>query len=238
MRFPVHFRQMIVFAAWNVLAIVLSGCVSIAPADQIAIQSPLSSESVQAEPPRPTSPTIEEFVEQADGEFGYQMLRPANWEPIHLGTGRGYRFAASTAGEDRLLLTVGNLAVMAAQAPADTPVVPWVEFQQSDSFEAWMQQREAAWTQVARSTDLSFERYTTLPNGAVYLLLLPDQSLQLIAYLLDDGHPLTVGLEGFGAYAQRSQVEESGLLTDFLTMLQSAQALEPDIERIDPPLPR
>lgn len=238
MRFPVQFRRVIAFAAWSAFALAVNGCVPITPPSQIETQSPLSSAGVQAEPPHPASPTIQGFVEQIDGEFGYRMLRPANWEPIHLGAVRGYRFAASAAGEDRLLLTVGNLAVMAAQASAGTQVAPWVEFQQSDSLEAWMQQREAAWTQVAQSTGLSFERYMTLPNGAVYLLLLPEQSLQLIAYLLDDGHPLTVSLEGFGAYVQRSKLEESGLSADFLTMLRSAQAIEPDVERIDPPLPQ
>lgn len=221
---------------------ILSACVApealiIQPEDSAAQQDVEDSSAAQSsDVPQPQSALITGFIEQADSEFGYQMLRPAGWASIHLGTARGYR-PADTAGQpDRVLLTAVGLEALAAMAPEGPQVAPWLEFQQSASFEAWMDQREAAWQRSAQAMNLSFERQLTLPNGALYAVFLPDiEQIQLIAYIVDGEHPLVITLEGFGAYSQLDTLQEEGIYDDLVTMLQSAKAIEQNPENIDPP---
>lgn len=196
-----------------------------------------SGETQSSDVPQPQSALITGFIEQTDGEFGYQMLRPADWTPIHLGTARGYQPADMAGQADRVLLTAASLEALAAIAPEGAQVAPWLEFQQSASFEAWMAQREAAWQRSAQAMNLSFERQVTLPNGALYAVFLPDtEQIQLIAYVVEDERPLVITLEGFGAYSHLETVQEEGLFDDLVTMVQSAQAIERDPENVDPPL--
>lgn len=236
MQFLILRQSIITVIAGSLMTILMAGCASIEPAPQ-AESTAQSSES-RSDLNQPESAIIDNFVVQMDGEFGYRMLRPANWVAIHLGTTRGYRSAEVTSEPNRLLLTISNLEVLATISPEGPLVRPWLEFQESDSFEAWMEQREAAWTQMGQTMNLSFKRHSTLPNGAIYVLVLPDQEqVQLIGYVVDDDRPLAVSLEGFGTYGQLDTLEGEGLLDDFATMLQSAEAIEPDPETVDPPLP-
>lgn len=93
--------------------------------------------------PQPVSRLINGFVAQTDGEFGYQVLRPANWDVINLGDARGYFPAGSAGKANRVLLLVTNYQTLASMGDqAKVTITQLAEFQQDPSIAAWSAKRE------------------------------------------------------------------------------------------------
>jgi hypothetical protein len=188
----------------------------------------------RAAPPPPVSPLITSFVLQTDSEFGYQMLRPANWDVINLGDARGY-FPVGSAGQaDRVLLLATNYQTVGGQVDqSQVTITQLAEFTQNPSLEAWAAKREQDW----KSLNLPFKKLGGgPPNAAIYALTQTTGEINIVAYIVSNGQPLVLSLYGFGAYASVDALTQNGLVQDFLTMVASVTGVANLRNMIDPPL--
>ena len=180
--------------------------------------------------PNPESSLITNFVLQTDGVFGYQMLRPANWDAIHLGDARGFLPPGSADQADRVLLRVVNYQTLASQLDQSTLLLPLMQFQQNPSLEGWAAAREREWERF----NIPFQREQQLSNAVIYSLTPPTGEVTLVASIIDRDQPLALVLDGFGAYSTREALIRDGIFQDFITMVESVAAT--DNTTVDPPL--
>lgn len=179
-------------------------------------------ESPQAEP-TPASELIAGFVREVDEEFGYEILRPANWQAVDLGNQRGYAPPLPNGDPDQVLLVVANLQKVADdQGDDDTVVANYQIFQDNPTLTGWTQAIEAFWARMG----IPFEPLQGPTDAMIYALTpLADQT-QIVAFVVSAGQPLVITLNGYGAFANFEEIQISGLLTDFMSMVESAAAYE------------
>lgn len=180
--------------------------------------------------PNPESSLITNFVLQTDGVFGYQMLRPANWDAVHLGDARGFLPLGSADQADRVLLRVVNYQTLGSQLDPSTQLLPLIQFQENPSLEGWVAARERGWEGV----NIPFQQEQQLPNAVIYSLMPPTGELTLVASIIDREQPLALVLDGFGAYSTKEALIRDGIFQDFITMVESVAAT--DTMTVDPPL--
>lgn len=176
---------------------------------------------VRSEVPTPTSKLVGKFVQQSDTDFGYQMLRPADWESINLGDSRGYMPPGSTDNADRVLLTATNLLTLSKTLGQNTQIATLQQFRRDPSLSGWTAIREQDWN--AFGAEVKLER--SLDRAAIYVAKPATGQSHLIAYVVDDDQPLVLSLYGYGAYGDRATLAAEGLIDDFATIVASATAL-------------
>jgi hypothetical protein len=186
---------------------------------------------------RGVSSQVGRLSRQADGKFGFAMLRPAGWT-AHDGAeqGRVYRDAKSAA-QAHVILSVSNLAVATHPDPSEGADLDWELFRRDRSLDGWTAGLERLW----QSNRQPFTLVQRLPNAKVYATSYPNGSqFGLVAYVVDAGQPLVVGLTGPEAYGRPlkplAQLRADGLYADFITMVKSVRAAPADPARVSPPL--
>jgi hypothetical protein len=228
-REPWLLRGREVAAGLATAAIIVVALVTIVVVPRIA--APANSEMVAA------SSIVGSFVKQSDGLFGYEMLRPARWTAHDGGEiGRAY-LDAKDASSAHLLLSVNNLQVTSTKyASSDTLFLQWEAFQRSSSLDGWTSEIE----RMMSHNGEQFALVETLPNSRIYATSYSDGShAALVAYVIDGGQPVVIGLEGVGAHpslASLDQLRSDGLLADFITMVKSVRTIPADARNVVPPL--
>lgn len=183
--------------------------------------------AVKKAAPTPASEGIARFVWQTDGVCGYRMLRPEEWEPSRQ---ECRSFSLHSSAEDKLELTVINYQVTAQQIK-DGSVVQYALFEQDSSLEGWVQGVEKSWSNVG----IQFTLLNTLPQAKVYSLGIPaSTNVEIVALLIDQNQPLGLSLIASGTYASLERLQKDGLVDDFLTMLESVEAIPYDPQNLDP----
>jgi hypothetical protein len=195
---------------------------------------------------RPTEPSnavapavaLGGLLRQTDGKFGYEMLRPAEWTGHDgLFAGRVYSDVPD-ATRARLLLFVSNLAVTSRLHPdPDGGTIEWDVFRRNPNLEGWTTTLEQSW----RHDRKPFALLEASPGAKVYWkAALPDGSLpSLVAYVIDGGQPLLVGLSGGAAnrsFEPLDRLRADGVLEDFVRMVGSLRAIPADPDNVSPAL--
>lgn len=174
---------------------------------------------------KPASAEIKAFIWQTDGACGYRMLRPEGWQVSKIDC-RSFSYTA--AAEDRLVIRIVNYQVMARQMEGSI-IAQYALFEQDSSLEGWTRAVEQNWSNLG----IEFVSNETLPQARIYLLEYAEH-VELGALAIDQNQPLAVSLSAHGAYASQQSLEEAGLRTDFLPMLESIQAVTHDPGNMDP----
>ena len=202
-----------------ILLLVLIGC----SADDAMSTDTAVKEAV----PTPASEGIARFVWQTDGVCGYRMLRPEEWEASRQ---ECRSFSLHSSAEDKLELTVINYQVT-AQHIKDGSVVQYALFEQDPSLEGWVQSVEKSWS----NNGIQFTLLNTLPQAKVYSLGIPaSTNVEIVALLIDQNQPLGLSLIASGSYASLERLQKDGLGDDFLTMLESVEAIPYEPQNLDP----
>jgi hypothetical protein len=188
-----------------------------------------------------------QFVRQTDGKFGYEMLRPAAWTPRDGRIAGRLYFNAKTPSESDVLLSVNNLAVTARNlSDPDGSFPHWELFRRVRSLDGWTAGIEAGWLHDR----VPFRLVETLPNAKVYATRLPlnsttqtgekaDPHFGLVAYVVDQGQPLVIGLDGAAnrpSLEPLDRLRAGGAVEGFITMVRSAKAIPVDPSNVSPPL--
>jgi hypothetical protein len=186
--------------------------------------------------PTATSSVVGSFIRQTDGRFGYQMLRPAGWESAIAGNRRFYGTPGYRSQTDRISFGVANLQpdnVPNATAGAANAILYF--FQKDPTLEGWTKDLEQMWRRDRIEPDL----LATLPQAKTYWLRNPDPAssvLEIVAYIVDQNHPIVVGLEAAGAYADLERLRREGIFADFTTIVASVHAITTNPANVGPPL--
>jgi len=205
--------------AFLILLLVLMGC--------SADDAMATGDAVKDAAPTPASEGIVSFVLQTDGVCGYRMLRPEEWEPSRQ---ECRSFSLHSSAEDKLELTVINYQVTAQQIK-DGIVVQYALFEEDSSLEGWAKNVEKSWSNIG----IRFTLLNTPPQGKVYLLGIPaSTNLEIVALLINQNQPLGLSLIASGSYANLERLQKDGLVDDFLTMLESVEAIPYDPQNLDP----
>jgi len=187
---------------------------------------------------KPTDPVVSPFIPQTDGKFGYAMLRPAAWTAVDgRDLGRMYRDGTNVA-DSRVLLIVRNVALSHMEGDMDAMI-----FAEDSTLGAWTTSREQTW----RHDHEEFVLLQSLPNARVYATRLTGttmdgdttQRLGLVAYVVDQGQPLVVALDGSansGSLPSLDELRASGAIDGFITMVRSLHAIPVDPANVSPPL--
>ncbi len=205
--------------AFLILLLVLMGC--------SADDAMSTGEAVKDAAPTPASKGIISYILQTDGVCGYRMLRPEEWKPSWQEC-RSYSLHSSA--EDKLELTVINYQVTAQQIK-DGIVVQYALYEEDSSLEGWAKNVEKSWSNIG----IQFTLLNTLPQAKVYLLGIPaSTNLEIVALLINQNQPLGLSLIASGSYANLERLQKDGLVDDFLTMLESVEAIPYDPQNLDP----
>ncbi len=176
---------------------------------------------VHATPPKPSSPFVEGFVLETDDVYGYEILRPSSWTSIDLGDRRGYLPPGSAGQPNRIALAVTNLRTVSDASFGTNGLIANYElFLQDPSLSAWMEKTQVLW----ESNGTRYNLVRELTDARIYAVKPGPEEIQLIAYVVSDGQPLGVGMYGFGTFSNLQQLESTGLLADFETMVTSVSA--------------
>jgi hypothetical protein len=116
-------------------------------------------------------------------------------------------------------------------------IVEWDAFRQNPTLEGWTSNLERSW----RHDQLPFVLLEALPDAKVYWrAVLPDGTRpSLVAYAVDGGQPLIVGLSGGTAQPALEPLDRlraDGVLADFISMVRSLRAIPADPENVSPSL--
>jgi hypothetical protein len=188
-------------------------------------------------PSTPKSTLISGFVNQVDGLYGYQMLRPSNWTPFDGGfpQGRFYVGPGPANAQEGILLTVVNLKLVAEALGPNSANAEWLIFEQDSSLAGWTAGIEAMWTRDGST----FTRLRTLPEARLYAVTMGSdpRTVYLIAYAIDQGQPLLLVAQASGTQADLGRLQAEGFVDDLATMAASLKAIPADPHNIAPPLP-
>jgi len=198
--------------------------------------------------PAAKSAEVGSLIWQTDGVYGYQMLRPADWNATDQSGARLFWMPDSAQGTDFVAISVVD-AAQAEVAPTEsgTPSIILDLFSKNPTFEGWIAGIEQAMASAGGTVTIvrSFPTGTvtmvrSLPAARIYLTLdAPEGAapmLMLSAYKVDDGMPLVIILLATGAYATLDRLEAAGIVDDFATVVESARAIPLDPGNVAPPL--
>ena len=192
---------------------------------------PAPTQTGSAQPSHP----LGALVDQSDGRFGYEMLRPAGWAAVEVAEGRGYLDARSPQ-DARLGLVVVNLAVAARSVADPQAELPqWEAFRRDPTLDGWTSGIERMW----RSDGIDYQTLKQMSTGKVYLTSSrANRELQAVAFVVRSEQPLVVALVGTASHPlfDRSQLSD-GLLDDFMTIVDSVKAIPVDPNNVAPSLP-
>ena len=184
--------------------------------------------------PTPSSKLIERFAWQTDGQFGYSMLRPANWQVVELGPGRAYALPGSNADFGQVVLRVVNYqAKEEAQSDSNGAIAQMLIFKENPSLDGWAGGIERMW----RDLGIKYTLEGTTGRAKVYFVQPPDTNeVQLIALIVSDQQPLTIELSVSGGQTELERLRATGVLDDFMVVVNSASAIPYDPANVEPPL--
>ena len=213
-----------------VLLIALIGLsIKLLPTHSSPGRPPASSTDI----PSAHSALVGSFVWQMDSTYGYRMLVPSGWEAMD-GTDRRLYLPPGSAGQpDRVVLTALNLKVVAERNTSPTgTIAQWALFEQDPTLEGWTEGVERLWTSIG----MRYRLEQALPQAKIYQLTPSGQAGQTVlsGYVLDQGQPLVLGLEMYGAYAEEGYLRSSGLREDFTTMVASLDAVSTNLDHPTP----
>ena len=140
--------------------------------------------------------------------------------------GRAF-FSPEVAGGD-MILVVTNLLV------APTGSIQSELFSQAPTLDGWTARLERS----MHSNDIEYTLLEVFPRAKVYATVTLGH-LGLNGYVVDGGQPVTIALQ---ATAQKvtleplDQLRSSGVLSDFMTMVESVHAIPEDATNISPPI--
>ncbi len=221
-----------------ILTFLAAGPLLIACAASIST-SPTSATSSAGALPTPASALIGRFVWQTDGRCGYRSLRPTQWPAV--GSECGAYVLPGTQGQaHRLALQFYNYQVLdQQQAQAIQPgmwgMLPQYElFKRDSSLAGWTKGVEQMWKSMGIDSTL----LSTLPQAKIYSTRGPSGSdLTIVALVIDQSQPLGLGLFASGAYANLDHIRSEHIWDDYMTMVNSLQAIRYDPANVTPALP-
>jgi len=187
--------------------------------------------------PAAKSAEVGSLIWQTDGVYGYQMLRPADWNATDQSGARLFWMRDFAQGTDGVAVSVLD-AALAEVAPTDggSPSIILDLFRRNPTFEGWIAGIEQATTSAGGKVTI----VRSLPLARIYLTFDapegPAPMLMFSAYKVDDGKPLVIVLLATGAYATLDRLEAAGIVDDFVTMVESARAISLDPGNVSPPL--
>jgi hypothetical protein len=128
-----------------------------------------------------------------------------------------------------------NLRLVAAALGSKGEDAQWLLFQKDPSLAGWTAGIEAMWT--GDGTTFALER--TLPEAKIYsvMMLGGPKIVYLVAYVIDQGQPLILGLQASGTEADVSRLEVDGIVEDVATMAGSITAIPANGTNVEPALP-
>ena len=198
--------------------------------------------------PAAKSAEVGSLIWQTDGVYGYQMLRPADWNATDQSGARLFWMPDSAQGTDFVAISVVD-AALAEVAPTESgsPSIILDLFRKNPTFEGWIASIEQAMASAGGTVTIvrSFPTGTvtlvrSFPTARIYLTLDapegPAPMLMLSSYKVDDGKPLVIVLLATGPYATMDRLEAAGIVDDFATMVESARAIPLDPGNVAPPL--
>lgn len=198
--------------------------------------------------PAAKSAEVGSLIWQTDGVYGYQMLRPADWNATDQSGARLFWMPDSAQGTDFVAISVVD-AALAEVAPtgSGSPSIILDLFRKNPTFEGWIASIEQAMASAGGTVTIvrSFPTGTvtlvrSFPTARIYLTLDapegPAPMLMLSSYKVDDGKPLVIVLLATGPYATMDRLEAAGIVDDFATMVESARAIPLDPGNVAPPL--
>jgi hypothetical protein len=170
--------------------------------------------------PTPSSQRIGEFISQRDGEYGFTMLRPANWKDANNGAGRTY-YPDPQDDRMRLSLSSVNIKTIQPRAGGKPTDIRFILFQENPILEEWANAliqtlHQRAFVQLEHS----------LENARIYSVRSAEfgEHIQLIAYAIDQSTPFEMILNVGGEQALMEEIVQAGLMDDFITMVASVRA--------------
>jgi hypothetical protein len=182
--------------------------------------------------PAVASKIVGSLVWQTDGKYGYAMLRPANWSASDLSTGRGYVAPGTANGQLPMSLTAVNYLVL--HPSANETIVERTLFEQNPSLNGWAGAMERVWRSIGGEVTL----LRALPEARIYAVTMPDASeLSLVALVVDGTQPIAVTLHASGSDADLTQLQQTGVFMDFVTIVESARQVPYDPQNVAPELP-
>jgi hypothetical protein len=181
--------------------------------------------------PVAASKVVGSLVWQTDGRYGYSMLRPNDWSAIDLGTGRGYVAPTSADGQLPMSLTAVNYLTLNA-APNDILIQRTI-FEKDPSLEGWTAGMERFWPTIGVTATLA----RTLPEAKIYALEAPETGeLDLVAFVVDGDQPISVALYAHGSDADLAYLNRTGVMSDFVTIVESVRQVTYDPGNVKPQL--
>lgn len=179
-----------------------------------------STEPAPTPIPTPKSQKLGEFLWQQDGDYAYSMLRPASWLAADEGTGRVY-YPNLQDNRMRLTLTAVNLKVYTARKNIRTTDVRWTLYRDHPSLEGWT---DALVRTLYERDVVQLEH--SLDHARIYSVRTAafGEHIRLVAYGIDQSTPFEIILSVGGEQAQMEEIWQSGLMDDFIAMVESVRA--------------
>jgi hypothetical protein len=171
---------------------------------------------------------------QTDGVYGYRMLRPVDWQALNMGGGRGYSSQFLTGYKDFFMLIVSNPEI-SVQGPQQFASMKTAneQYQAHPTLKGWMNGLEQVWKDngVVYKLELKFS------NSRIYSLIISDNQVQLIGYVVDKQGPLVIEMNIFGAIANIVNLRTLGFVNEFSDIVTGAGSIPSDPKNINPPFP-
>jgi hypothetical protein len=171
---------------------------------------------------------------QTDGVYGYRMLRPADWQALNMGGGRGYSSQFLTGDKDFFILIVSNpeISVQGPQQFASMKAAN-EQYQAHPTLNGWMNGLEQVW----KDNGTVYKLELKFSNSRIYSLIISDNQVQLIGYVVDKQGPLVIEMNIFGALANIENLRTLGFVNEFSDIVTGAGSIPSDPKNINPPFP-
>lgn len=172
------------------------------------------------------------FVDQVDGRWGYEALRPEAWRPQSgPGQGRAFVSPAPRGSGGSIILLIHNLA---NETHAPSTDVEWELFRRSPTLSGWTSGLERSMA----SDQVTYTLLAQSSGGKVYVTSRAGK-ISLNAFVVDGGQPLAMALVAspqLSSLDPLDRLRESGLVNDFVKMAVSLRAIQVDGANVSPPL--
>lgn len=184
--------------------------------------------------PRAKSALVGSFLWQEDSRYAYAMLRPAHWKSLENGNRTYLPWNASDPAE--LSILAMNLQMFEHNGLDQFYIEPWEMYKQNPNLADWTEAMEQIWSKTGQSARI--ETVKTLDQAKIFAIHGDDGSLRLQAYIVDQEQPLLVVLDTRGKLGSLNQLQGSGLLDDFVVIVESARAIPYQPDNANPALPQ
>lgn len=107
-------------------------------------------------------------------------------------------------------------------------------FEKDPSLQGWTAGMERFWPTI----DVTATLLRTLPEAKIYSLEVPESGeLDLVAFVVDGNQPISVALYAHGSDADLGDLTRAGVVSDFVTIVESVRQAAYDPGNVEPHLP-